>query len=494
MVTVYDAAIIGAGADGLAAAALLARAGHKTIVLERNATPGGRCQTREFHPGFRASPYADELAPIPAELFWSLDLARHGALLAPRPASLALWPDRRSVFAASDLAKLSAEARTRAAAMSTRADKDAASPPRWRFFGRKRAAEWPVEAWAEAALAGVAANLCRDSAGAAHLVAAALAGRAADPLLAGSALHLLAPGSGGSGVARGGLGALGSALAAAAREAGAEIACGLDVTDVKHARGRARGVVLADGAELSAHAVLSTLDVKRTFLSLFSWSSLPRPLARRVNAFRMAGSAARLLLALDAAPEIPGVSEAPELSRGTLYISPDIDGAATAHVAWRAGAIAETPPLALRLPSLTDPALAPPGSAVMTVTIGAVPHRLFDGAWTHERRDALRARALAAIEAVLPGTAARIVGYQLIVPSDMEEELALTDGDMWGGEIAPDQMLGQRPGAGAAAPRTALRGLYLAGASTTAGVLATCASGAAAARAIVADFKAGLLR
>ncbi len=125
-----------------------------------------------------------------------------------------------------------------------------------------------------------------------------------------------------------------------------------------------------------------------------------------------------------------------------------------------------------------------------------MPHRLFDGAWTHEKRDALRAGVLAAVEAVLPGTAARAVATQLLVPSDMEDELALTDGDLWGGEIAPDQMLGQRPGAGAGAgaPRTPVRGLYLAGASTTTGVLATCAAGVFAGRAVIADFSAGLLR
>ncbi len=316
MVAVYDAAIIGAGADGLAAAATLARAGHRTVVLERNATPGGRCQTREFHPGFRASPYADEIAPIPPEIFWSLDLARHGAFFTPPQASLALWPDRRSVFATAGAgaSPILSEVGARVSALLDRAGRDTAAPPRWPFF-RKRHAPWPGDDWAEASLAGTADKMCRDRADAAHLVAAALAGRAADPLLAGSALHLLAPGSGGSGLVRGGLGALGRALAAAAREAGAEIVCGLDVSDVKHARGRARGVVLADGSEIAAHAVLSTLDLKRTFLSLFPWTALPRPLARRVNAFRMAGSTARLLVALDAPPDLAGASEARGLRR-----------------------------------------------------------------------------------------------------------------------------------------------------------------------------------
>src|SRR6185312_4451972 len=87
----YDAAIIGAGANGLAAAAALAGAGLKTIVLERGERPGGRCITREFHPGFRASPFCDELSVIPPDIARTLDLARHGAVLtaaAPMPEAL----------------------------------------------------------------------------------------------------------------------------------------------------------------------------------------------------------------------------------------------------------------------------------------------------------------------------------------------------------------------------------------------------------------------
>src|SRR5262249_54766287 len=138
--------------------------------------------------------------------------------------------------------------------------------------------------------------------------------------------------------------------------------------------------------------------------------------------------------------------------------------------------------------SALDPALAPLGAATMTVTIGAVPHRLFDGAWTHEKRDALRARVLKTIEGVLPGIGNRVRAAELLLPPDIEQALGLTDGDLAGGESAPDQMLATRPWIeGVAVPRTPLQGLYLAGPSTLSGLLATCASGAAAAQAALAD-------
>jgi phytoene dehydrogenase-like protein len=130
----------------------------------------------------------------------------------------------------------------------------------------------------------------------------------------------------------------------------------------------------------------------------------------------------------------------------------------------------------------------------MTVTVGCVPLRLFDGAWTHDKRDALRNLVLQRIEEVLPGLTARVRACELIVPTDIEQALGCTDGDLLGGEIAGDQMFSYRPGSGCALPRTPIRGLYLAGPSTMAGVLGTCMSGVIAAHAIIADGKGGRLK
>jgi phytoene dehydrogenase-like protein len=484
----FDAAIIGAGADGLAAAALLARAGLKTIVVECNARSGGKLETREFHPGFRASAYADEIAPIPPEIFWSLDLARRGALFMPAHDSRALWPGRSETLERCSGNPI-AEAERRARALLVRALADVARPSRfWNFGPRETAADWPSEDWAGASLADAVARHAADETVPAHLAARALAGRAADPLLPGTALHLLVPGTGSSGVVRGGLGTLGAALEEAAREAGAQFSFGLEVADIRRARGRVQGITLADGSEIGASAVISTLDLKRTFLSLFSWTALPQKLASRVNGFRMAAGTARLLVALDSLPEVEGVSGPLRRAHGPIHIAPDIAALHDAAAAWRDGALPDVLPLTLRFPSAIDPALAPTGAATLTVTIGAVPHRLFDGAWTHDKRAVLRDRALKSIENVFPGLSNRVRATELLLPPDIEEALGLTDGDLAGGEIAPDQMFATRPWLeGPPVPRTPISGLYIAGPSTMAGVLATCASGAAAARAVLAD-------
>ena len=119
--------------------------------------------------------------------------------------------------------------------------------------------------------------------------------------------------------------------------------------------------------------------------------------------------------------------------------------------------------------------------------MGAIPFRLFDGAWTFEKREQLRRRATAALESVWPGASASIVAAEVVAPPDIEDALGVTDGDLAGGEIAGDQMLGAGPWPEHTLPRTPVDGLYLAGSHLTAGAFATCAAGAAAAHALLAD-------
>ncbi|HEY8698325.1 MAG TPA: FAD-dependent oxidoreductase [Rhizomicrobium sp.] len=494
----YDVAIIGAGADGLAAAALLARAKLATLVIERNERCGGRVTTREFHPGFRASPFVDELPPIPASLHWALDLSRRGAIFLPAPLSTALWPDRRSTIRRSDFGfsptgRLLKQAAFSVEAVCRRAEIDSEIPARsWpRMLGRKRAPQpWPGAAWTSTSLSQSIGTAVPGADEAAHVCAGALWGRAADPFLAGTALHLLA--SGRSRTIMGGLERMADALTGAANEAGAEIRCGLEASEIRTAEGRATIVVLADGTEIEARAMISTLDLRRSFLSLFKWSELPPLLLNRIRNFRMAGATARLLLALDRLPDsLAGLGEA---LRGPVHLAPDFETAAQAYAAWCVGLIPEAPPLTLRVVSVSDPSLAPVGGAVIAVTAGCIPYRLFDGAWTHARREELRMKILAQIDEALPGVSSHILGAELIVPPDIEEQIGASEGDLAGGELAADQMLDLRPGLEALGARTPIRGFYLAGPSTAAGALATCAAGAIAAATVLADLKAGRLR
>ena len=430
----YDAAIIGAGADGLTAAATLAKAGLKVVVLERGARAGGRLSTLEFHPGHFASPYADAVPEVP------LAIAR------------ALGLDLRPVDGLPDGLRA-----TRDAALA-RAFSEAMEVPATGALARWLApppGSWPGEDLAVAELAAWPALRSR-----------VLAGRALDPELAGSALALFSLPL--SEAVSGGLGALGEDFAQAAESAGAEIRLKREAVEVVIAEARAGGVALADGSRVMAKAVISTLDLRQSLLSLFSRTTLPAHMLEEARNWRMAGATARLLLAL----RRPLRREKPLFLPG--------DGAA--GTAFRQGRMPAAPALLLDPVSRRDPSLAPDGAATVTVTLGAIPHRLFDGGWTPEKRTALAAHALARIEKSVPGTLAILTSVKIIVPPDMESGLAATAGDLDGGVLAPDQMLSLSPG-----PRTALSGFYLGGRSAQAGPLGTGAAGFAAAAALMAD-------
>jgi phytoene dehydrogenase-like protein len=480
----YDAAIIGAGADGLAAAAALARMGLKTIVFERGDRPGGLLATVEFHPGFRASAYLDEIAPVPPRIHWSLAPSRRGAVFLTPRQSLAVWPDRQHLLTASAATSLSGNAERARLDAIAHAERHTAPTRRGMFSAARgrRTQPWPGGAWTTQSLYDLLASELIDADAAAHLAAIALSGRAADPFLRGTGLHALAPGAGSSGMVTGGLGRLAQALAHAATDAGAEIRCGVDVNDLKLDNGRIASISLVDGSAFDVRAVISTLDLKRTFLSLFSWRALPKELVARTGAFRMAGATARVLFALKNPPA------ALDMLRGPVYVAPNFSKFAEAHLAWRSGTLAAELPTTLRVVSASDPGLAPPGCAVLTATLGAVPFRLFDGAWTKEKRDTLRDRALGAAEIAFPGITSAVIAAEVITPGDIDEAIGATEGDLWGGEIAADQMLDYRPWSDPAPPRTPIRGLYLAGPSAPLGPIATCAGGVLAAEAVMADF------
>jgi phytoene dehydrogenase-like protein len=442
----YDVAIIGAGADGLTAAALLARTGLRVTLLERAPQAGGRCVTSEFAPGFRASPYADSVASPPAGLLPLLGLSGLMEDFAPVGADII---------------------RRRGRALARMLEEALEPAPRgsWRRLKTALLAEgerpWPGADWADQSIAGLRAHAGQND------WRSALIGRAVDPELAGSALTLFAAPQ--SRVRRGGLGTLGAALQAAALRAGAELRLEAEAAEILLARGRACGVLLGDGTRVEAAAVISTLDLKRTFLALFRWSDLPPGLLREAGAWRLASGRARLLLALEAPPAFTRPFFVP--------------GGAEARSQFRHNVSPALPPMLVDPVSLRDPSLAPGGGAVVTLTLSCIPAKPFDGDWTQEKREALLERVLARLQ---PLNLPTLVAAATILPPDMEEALGLTGGDLDGGELTPDQMLTFRPGA-----RTQVPGLYLAGPSSAAGPLGLGLAGFTAGLALMADRFAG---
>jgi phytoene dehydrogenase-like protein len=505
----FDVAVVGAGPEGLVAAITLARGGLRVILLDKASAPGGRATTCEFHPGFRASPYADELPAMPHRLYRSLDLARHGAILAPARASACISNEgvsltfaddartRRSVPVASSagLFAFRREIETLRQAIAARAAQ--MSPRRPWFFGKRLLrVPWPGDGWAYQSLDEALGRRIPDSLLRLHLAADAISGRAVSPLLAGTALHALAPGIGRSGQPPGGLGRLGTALQRIASAAGVVIRCDAEVTHIQVKSGRAIALTLGGREEIAATAFLSALDLKQTFLSLIAWNALPAGLVKRVGRFRMAGERARVLFALDAPPKAAFAGDRPDAALGPIHVAESLATLARAHEFWRAGVLPISPLVSLRVPSFSDPRLAPVGKAVMTATISAVPAQFFDSAWTEDKRARIAGIALAAAERAMPGVSALVLGCQTIVGPDIESALGATGGDCEGGELAPDQALEFRPFGGVEWQdgRTPIAALYLGGPSSAASPFLLGASGERAALALLADINAGRLR
>ncbi len=507
----YEAAVIGAGPEGLVAYIVLARAGVRVIVLEKSEEPGGRATTLEFHPGFRTSPYADELAPFPHRLYRSLGLAQRGAVLVPSPASVLVSDDGTSVlFAGEDRLARSVPAESAPELLAFRRQMQSArvaleeratvvSKMRRGWFrpnGTKDGPAWPSGAWLGDSLetllsARMASPLLR-----LHLAADAVCGRAVSPFLAGSALHAVAPGVGGSGQSPAGLGRCGRALTELATASGVTIRCNAPVTGIPVSQGRAAGVVLGGKEEIGTDAVLSALDLKQTMLRLVDWAELPDTLPKRLGRFRMAGQRARVLFALDALPDLPFARESRDAAHGPIHVASSLEDISRTYEAWRRGAIPVSPLVTLRVPSFADPRLAPIGKAVMTATLSAIPARLSDGAWTAEKRDRLVQLALSAAERAMPGVSARVLATHVLTGPDFEAALGVTAGDLDGGELAPDQALEFRPFGTAEWQdgRTPIQGLYLGGPSSAPSPFLLGVSGERAALAMLADFQTGVLR
>ena len=509
----FDAAVIGAGPEGLVAATTLARAGLHVVLLDKASEPGGRASTHQFHAGFRASSFADELPAIPSRLFRSLDLARHGAILVPSPASACISDHGATVLFA-DEARLGRNLpadelpgvlafRRDAQILQQGIEARASLPPkpaRRGWWGLSRAsgeaASWPAGSWARASLEEMLRAAIASPQLQLHLAANAVSGRAVSPFLAGTALHALAPGCGRSGQAVAGLGRLGSALVKAAQKAGVTIRSECEITNIQLTRGRATALMVARQRPIAAAAILSTLDMKRTLLRLIHGGELAPQLVKRVGRFRQAGQMARVMFALDAAPDSLLAPELRDVAAGPIHVVASMQALAVAHDVWRSGVVPHAPLVTLRLPSATDPRLAPIGKAVMTATLSAIPTQMFDGAWTEERRAKLTALALAAAERAMPGVSRFVLGQHVMVGPDYEQALGATDGDLEGGELAPDQALGFRPFGDTQWQdgRTPVLGLYLGGASSACSPFLLGVSGERAAYAVIADFQARRLR
>jgi phytoene dehydrogenase-like protein len=286
------------------------------------------------------------------------------------------------------------------------------------------------------------------------------------------------------GFAKGGNGSVSAAIAGAARAAGAEIRTGAPVSQVLIKRGRAIGAVLENGDEVRAKLVVSGADPRRTFMQLVGEKHLPDEFVESIRRFRFRGSSAKVNLALGELPEftcLPG--RGPHL-RGAFSISPSVGYLERAYDDAKYGEISRRPYMDIVIPSMLDPAMAPPGKHVMSIFVQYAPYHV-NGGWTDERREALGDTVVDTLAQYAPNLKRAILHRQVVTPADIERVLGLTEGNIFQGELSLQQMFFLRPVPAWAKYRTPLSGLYQCGAGTHPGGGVMGASGRNAARAIL---------
>ncbi|MGC2033219.1 MAG: NAD(P)/FAD-dependent oxidoreductase, partial [Steroidobacteraceae bacterium] len=259
---------------------------------------------------------------------------------------------------------------------------------------------------------------------------------------------------------KGGMGALCNALAKAASAAGATLRTGAPVASILVEGDRAAGVVLESGERIGGRTVISSADPKTTFLRLLGTRHLDAGFVRRVNHIRSRGLAAKLHLALNRTPSFSGCAAAN--LRGRLLMAPSLQHVEHAYNHAKYGEFSAAPVMEITVPSVNDPALAPPGQHVLSAIVQYAPSALKEG-WAAGRSRFLEI-VLRALEGYAPGIRGSVVGAELLTPPDMEQEFRINGGHWHHGDLAFDQFLLVRPVPGAAQYRTPVEGLFLCGA------------------------------
>ena len=519
--TDYDAIIVGAGHNGLTCGAYLAGAGLKTLVLERRDVVGGAAVTEEFSPGFRASTFSYIMGHVNPKVIADLELEKFGLEhLKVKEVINPLYDDDFIVFTSdlehnlAQIARFSKkDARTypaffehmsnsirvmRRLLLETPTDPADRS---WRGFKNSAGMLWRyrkigdemyriidamtmsaydyVSQWFESDV--VKTMLCYW----------ATIGCNVGPKSPGTAFNILfhLVGENGMGFCRGGMGMISQSLADSGRRHGMEIITGAPVSEILVENGRATGVVTEDGREYRGKLVSCNVSASLTFGRLVREKHLPESFMREIRQFRNKGSAFKINLAVDRAPQYKGFDPAVAGVDYPAYahIGPTTDYLERAADDAKYGWYSAKPFISPIVPSMLDDSLAPEGKHVVTLYGGHAPYELKDASWDDER-DNFVGNVMDVMDEFAPGFSSDILDMQVLLPPDIERILGIPGGHELHGEVSLDQLFFMRPVPKYADYRSPITGLYQCGASTHPGGAVSCVPGHNAAREILKDW------
>ncbi|HUF55480.1 MAG TPA: NAD(P)/FAD-dependent oxidoreductase [Thermohalobaculum sp.] len=527
----YDAIVAGAGHNGLTTACYLARAGLKTLVVERSDRVGGAAVSRELNPGWTYSNCSYVCSLLRPEIVRDLDLPAHGLQVIPYQGGASFTREGDCFAYYSDHHALTREIARHAPRdvegyerfsravmrqcrfirpllLRTPPDPASARPRdaaellfllrRFNDLGAREMGE-AIRFWTMS-IGDYLDEFFESGLIKAHLAGSGIIGTGLGVYSPGTAYVLLhhymgeVDGAVGAwGFARGGMGAVSRALAGAFEALGGEIRTDAPVERFLVEDGRVAGVVIEGGDEYRAPIVASNMDVKRTFLRHVDPEELPDDFLAGVRRFQIRGSSGKINISLDGMPRFPAVPEDSPVLSGDLHVSESLAEIEGAFDDWKAGRWSAKPYLDMLIPSRIDPTMAPAGKHMMTLFIQYAPYDLEKGGtrspdnWDDAARQAFADTVFDRIEAVAPGFRDLIVHAEVRSPADLEREVGLTEGNIFQGELTFEQLLFNRPVPGWAQYRSPVRGLYLVGSSAHPGGGVMGAPGANAAREILSD-------
>ncbi len=500
----YDAIVIGGGHNGLTAAAYLARAGRKVLVLERRHVVGGAAVTEEVFPGFRFSVCSYVVSLLRPEIIRELDLPSHGLEILPLDGTFTPMPNGDYLWRVNDHARTHREI-----ARHSRLDAEAydeygkamvemarfvkpilnMTPPdpmsldprelkKLLFLGNRFRALPDGDRYNQIQLMTMSAIDFLDQwfetdVLKATMSASGIIGTFQGVRSPGTAYVLLHHYMGeidgafrSWGFARGGTGAISNAIAAAARVAGVEIRTETSVARIDIRNGQTTGVTLTNGDELAADLVLSSVDPNLTFLRLMDPArELPNDFVEEIRRYKYRGSSGKVNLALDALPNftcMPGPG--PHL-RGAISISPGVDYMERAYDQAKYGEFSRRPYMDMVIPTLTDPSIAPPGKHILSCFVQYAPYQLATGTWD-DQREAFGDAVIDTIAEYAPNIRDIILHRQVLTPLDLERDFGLTEGNIFQGELTLEQLFFARPLPGWANYTTPIKNLWMCGSAT----------------------------
>ncbi len=500
----YHAIVIGGGHNGLTAAAYLARAGRKVLVLERRHVLGGAAVTEEVFPGFRFSVASYVVSLLRPEIIRDLDLPRHGLEILPLDGTFTPMPNGDHLWRVNDHAKTRREI-----ARHSKVDAEAydeygkamvemarfvkpilnMTPPdpmtldprelmKLVFLGRRFHGLAGTDRYNQVQLMTMSAvdfldqwfetDVLKATMSASGIIGTFLGVRS--PGTAYVLLHHYMGEIDGAfrswGFARGGTGAISNAIASAARELGAEIRTEAPVAQIRLQRGQATGVILANGDELDAEMVLSSVDPNLTFLQFMDADKeLPTEFVEEIRRYKYRGSSGKVNLALDALPNFTSLPGPGAHLRGAISISPSVDYMERAYDQAKYGEFSRRPYIDMVIPTLTDPSVAPPGKHILSCFVQYAPYKLRSGTWD-EQREAFGNTVIDTIAEHAPNIRDIILHRQVLTPLDIERIFGLTEGNIFQGELTLEQLFFLRPAPGWAQYTTPIRGLWMCGSAT----------------------------